>query len=249
MKPNTFHRDTGFTLIELLVVIAIIGILASLLLPALARARARAQRVQCVSNMKQVCLAFNTWGMDAEPSALPFRVSVENGGLQGHPFVSQPWAQFSIISNHLGSPRVLACPADRDTTPANDWSGAAGGGFLHASFRNNALSFTLGVDAGWTGNSFSWEAAQQHMLNTDRNMRMAGKATQCSSGVRNVSTLTTRPVLDVNHSGWTNTIHGVGKGNIGLVDGSVTQVGNQGLFDMLVLGDDVGEIHFLFPKD
>jgi prepilin-type N-terminal cleavage/methylation domain-containing protein len=68
-------RDAGkplpanaFTLIELLVVIAIIAILAALLLAALAKAKLRAQRAQCVSNLKQWSVAFNLYGADCSPS-------------------------------------------------------------------------------------------------------------------------------------------------------------------------------------
>ncbi len=237
-------RIIGFTLIELLVVIAIIAILAGLLLPALAKAKQKAQKVKCVSNLKQVALSFIMWTHDNDKNNLPWRVAVADGGTQASGKSGNAWVEFTTISNQLPNPMVLACPADKQIRdPASHW-GNSPGGFLHMSYRANALSYFAGVDAGYVGGQLAIQNAQEHILAGDRNIRVDSVSEGCSSGINNAAAVLTRPAQQM---AWTNAVHGT-EGNVASVDGSVEQNTTLQLRERMAIADDNGRVHVLMPK-
>jgi prepilin-type N-terminal cleavage/methylation domain-containing protein/prepilin-type processing-associated H-X9-DG protein len=137
------HTGAAFTLIELLCVIAIITILAALLLPALAKVRDRAKRIQCVNQLRQTGMAFHAFAHDHD-GRFPMRVpAISGGSLEYAPPAFKVnsefyfgFRHFQALSNDLVTPRVLLCPTDT-RSPASKFE----------ELKNENLSYFVGMNA------------------------------------------------------------------------------------------------------
>jgi prepilin-type N-terminal cleavage/methylation domain-containing protein len=150
MKNNK-KQKSAFTLIELLVVIAIIAILAAMLLPALAAAKRKAQKINCVNNLKEVGIAFRIWEGDNNDQ-YPMAVSTASGGANeylGHwnkaAVSEQPGYTFLVMSNELSAPKIVYCPSDNiHSTAGTTWGNT---NIVATSATASTVSYFVGGDA------------------------------------------------------------------------------------------------------
>jgi prepilin-type N-terminal cleavage/methylation domain-containing protein len=228
---NILKQKKAFTLIELLVVIAIIAILAAMLLPALAAAKKKAQKISCVNNLKQVGLAFRVWEGDNNDK-YPMFVSANSGGPNDKVTTDQPnpfnswtaasqqtyaYTVFQCMSNELSTPKIVYCPSDSRTLTTN-----------FVAFNNGNISYFFGRDAT--------EANPQMILTGDRNLTVLATTTGLTlPGYTALNFPGNEAAWGVNTSAGANVVGFAASvqhdksGNIGLSDGSVQSLTSSGL--------------------
>lgn len=189
IEMATEKPSEAFTLIEVLVIIGVLVVFfLAFIVPPTHPRKDRAQRSACAHNLRNIGVAFTTWMVDYS-NQVPARFSAAPAEFQQQ--AGEAFRHFQVMSNELGSPRFVLCPADT-RLPANDFA---------SSFSNSNVSYFVAVDMA--------DAQPQMLLGGDRNIT---NGLQPRNGIL---TLTTNSVV-----GWTHELH-KDSGQVLLADGSV----------------------------
>jgi type II secretory pathway pseudopilin PulG len=141
MKQKMRRDVSAFTRIELIVVILVVLVLASMLLPPINKHKAKADRINCINNLKEIGTAYRLWPGDGD--LVPAQLRNAYGGwsdlLTNADQGPNCWTNYAIMAKELAeSPKLLICPAD-ERLPAKDFA---------TDFKDNThLSYFVGVSA------------------------------------------------------------------------------------------------------
>jgi len=198
MKQQT---KKAFTLIELLVVIAIIAILAAMLLPALAAAKKKAQKISCVNNLRQVGISFRIFEGD---NGDKYPMAAAGTGLPTITTITT----FQIMSNQLSNPKIVYCPSDALHTVPNN------------------LTFPTLPSTSYVVNQSATESDPQIILDSDCNI---GSSTASSSRYQTPQALSTSWTWTTDLHNLSGNI-GLSDGSVQSVsvNGLQTAIGNSG---------------------
>lgn len=141
---------SAFTLVELLVVISIIALLLAILMPSLAKAREQAKSIVCASGMKQISLAYNTYGIDNDYK-IPIAYRIMANDIDSRPWI---WALLPYIDGDESKESTLEepadlwfCPSDKDPYPLGFSPHAD---HKYTSYALNGYYKEASAGGGWT---------------------------------------------------------------------------------------------------
>ena len=257
------NQKKAFTLIELLVVIAIIAILAAMLLPALAAAKRKAQRINCVNNLKETYLGTKIWEGDNNDQ-YPMAVSTSSGGAKEFvasyaeqtPATYSPYSVFQVMSNQLATPKILYCTSDNNPNAAaagnetgapTTHTGTYATNFNNVAFGDAYLSYFI------CGNAT--EAYPGMIIYGDRNIGLGPtqfSPTPATTMMADQVNIDTGSATEGDWAWSAQDLH-LGQGNIGLTDGSCAQVTVNGLRQALIQatnglpGGDTKGVYYNMP--
>ena len=229
MKTNVgVDREAGFSKMDLLALVGVLFLLSVLAGPLFGNLSGRSDQVVCVNNLRLIGSAFLARSSELGERN-PWSLTAPEGGTRGHPLHQSLWFQFLQISNYLESPRYFADLADGRVNTARRWTNNPLGGFGHPSFQNNAVSYTLGINAS--------PMEPRSILSTDRHVQNSGRA---AAGGWNLVTM-----LSSTMAAWTNDVHRF-SGNLLFQDGHVETTDTSELRGALRWRSTDAE-HFLSP--
>ena len=194
MKPKNFSpRRDGFNSLDLLVMLLAVAVVGLVFLPTIVKRRAPAGRINCVNNLKQVGLSFRLWGGD-NGDKYPSQVSTNLGGTMELLTSGSVFPIFMVMSNELGTPKIIVCPSDTMRQFAADFG----------KITDTNLSYFVVPEAD--------ETIPDLWLSGDRNL-----------ATNNVTLKPGLFMMPTNHVlGWSSQMH-QNAGNIAMADGSVHQ--------------------------
>ena len=199
-KPSSHAGVKAFTRIEIVVIVFVLGLIAGFLILSRSQAARKSRNEACLNNLRQVGIAFRLWEADSCDD-FPMHYSKVQVGTREFIGTGQVFVHFLTVSNELGSPKILVCPADKQKTVAPNFN---------EGFSDANASYFLGLDAS--------EALPKSILAGDRNLAAAGRPL-----AKGLFVLTTNTLLS-----WTTNIH-ISSGNICFADGSVQFLASDGL--------------------